>query len=265
MTLNELKEPYESNRDKKLDKYSCTEVADKYLSSSSVMEKNSCISYLICESWNLLNKIYYQNNNNILSIEECYDIYIQTLHYVLSTHPWTKEESSLHEDDKAFEKAMAITIQSRRKNFLAAKFRQKRVANTGSISLDGLEEDFQDGFFSPHEDDYSEMEMPLVNQRIKKLFEEKKYLASFILEAILYNNVFTDEHELDMRKLRKYLRNIDHEFCRYFTDKYKLNLEEVEHSLIYFKDNPQDKLDAKIQYAFIILKNDDIIKQILNR
>ena len=265
MILSELKEPYERIDKSKLDKYNCNEVAELYLSSSSIMEKNECISFLVCETWNLLQKIYYQNNNNILTAEECYDIFIQTLHYVITSHVWTKPESSLYNDDKAFAKAMAITIQSRRKNYLKAKFTQKRVVNNSKISLDSLEEDFQEGYFSNYEDDYSDMCTSKINRVIKDLFERKDYVTAFILEAVMYNNIFTDEHNLDLRKLRKHLRNIDEDFCEFFAAKHDLNLQEVKHSLIYFKDNTQDKLDSKIGSAFTKLQNDDIIKQILNR
>ena len=261
MTSNELKKPYERLYNSKLDKYTCTEVAELYLSSSSIMEKNEYISYLVCNSWNLLQKIYYTNNNNILTVEECYDIFIQTLHYVIKSHAWTRPDSSLHNDKKAFEKAMAITIQSRRKNYLKAKFTQKRIVNNGNLSLDSLEEDFQDGYFSNYEDDYSGTSIEKINREISR----KNYLAAFLLEAILYNNIFTDDHELDMRKLRKHIRHIDDGFCEFFAAKHGLNINEVKHSLDYFKNSSQDKLDKKIQNAFIILRRDDIIKQILEK
>ena len=85
------------------------------------------------------------------------------------------------------------------------------------------------------------------------------------MEAIIFNNVFTSENELDDRKLRKILRNIDENFCKKFAEKYSLNVNEVKHSLVYFSQDNQEKLDAKIRYAFLLLKQDDIIKQILDR
>lgn len=264
MTLNDLKAQYEQICTNELDKYNCTKIADMYLSSFSIAEKNKYMSYLICSTWNLLQKIYYQNNN-VLTAEDCYDIFIQTLHYVIKMHVWTNPNSTLYKDDKAFEKAMAITIQSRRKNFLKAKYRQKRVINSTKFSLDSMEEDFQDGYFSIHEDNFDDECIPELAEIIKSLFYEKKYVASFILEAIIYNNIFTDEYELDMRKLRKYLRNIDFDFCNYFANKYDLNIDEVLYCLRYFSNDAQNKLDTKIAYAFTLLRSNDIIKNILNR
>lgn len=265
MTLNDLKAQYEKVDINELDKYSCNEVANIYLSSSSITEKNKCISFLICNSWNLLQKIYYQNNNNILTVEDCYDIFIQALHYVLKMHVWTNQNSTLYNDEKAFTKAMAITIQSRRKNFLKAKYRQKRIINSTNFSLDSMEEDFQEGYFSSYEDKYFDTPISKINNKIKELFEKKNYVASFILEAIIYNDIFNEAHEFDIRKLRKYLRNIDQDFCTIFAQKHKLNQIEVEHSLNYFKNDIQNKLDLKINNAFINLRNDDTIKNILDK
>lgn len=267
MTLSELKKPFETSIETckyELDKYNCNEVVNLYLSSSTVYDKNIYISYLILKSWNLLQNIYYKNNITSLSSEECYDIFIQTLNYVVSKHVWDNKESSLYNDPEAFMKAMAITIQCRKKNFVNAKFKYKRVANNNYLSLDSLQEDFSEGFFTPYEDKYEDLFDSMVEERIKYYFTKKKYLASFILEGILYNNIFNSDNELDIRKLRKYLRHIDVNFCRYFSNKYRLNSKEVEHSLSYFKNDTQDKLDKKIQYSFITLKHDDIIKQILN-
>lgn len=267
MTLSELKEPFEKSikaSKYKLDKYSCNDIVSLYLSSSTTYDKNIYISYLVLKSWNLLQKIYYVNNTTSLSCEECYDIFIQTLSYVVSKHVWDNEESSLYQDPEAFMKAMAITIQCRKKNFVNAKFKYKRVANNNHLSLDGLQEGYSEGFFTPYEERYEELFESLVGERIKYYFDKKRYLASFLLEGILYNNIFDSDNRLDERKLRKYLRHIDNNFCSYFAHKYGLNEQEVLHSLKYFIDDTQDKLDKKIKYSFMTLKHDDIIKQILD-
>lgn len=264
MTLNELKKPYEKNYDKKLDEYNCYEIAEMYLASSSNIEKDKYISYLICKTWNLISKIH-RLNSSVLSFEECYDIFIQTLQYVINSHPWTNKDNSLYGDDKAFEKAMSVTIQSRRKNYLKAKFTQKRVLNINNISLEGLEEDFQEGYFSSYNEDFSELCIPEVENQIAIYFKQKKYIAAFILDAIMFYNIYDCDSNFDIRKLRKYLRHIDNNFCKYFAKKYSLNEKEVIHSLSYFKDKNQSELDTKIALAFINLKQNESIKSILNR
>lgn len=262
MTLSELKEPYSRIFDKKLDRYTCTEVADMYLSSSSDVEKNKYISYLICKSWNNLSNIYYKNNKTNLSAEECYDIFIQTLNYVISSHAWTREDSSLNGDNKAFEKAMAITIVNRKKNYVNSKFRQKRFANFKTSSLDLLEEDFTDGYFSRSYDNHNEdYIIKVVNNKITIYFKKKHYLAAFILDAIIFDNVFDEYGNFSIKKLKKYIRQIDEKFCKNFTNKYGLNYNEVKNSLKYFEDDI--KLENKIKYSLNILQCDEDIENLI--
>ena len=267
MTLNELKEPFENilkNNTEELDIYTCNQIVTLLLSSSSSYEKNLYTSYLLCKAWHLLQKIYYCNNNADLSCEECYDIFIQTFHYVIQNHVWDNVESSLYMDKDAFIKAMAVTIQCRKKNFIEAKFKHKRVLNNNIISLDNLYEDYGEGYFTSVEEAEYDFDEDLIKNRISFYFKNRCYLTSFILEGILYNNVFTNFNTLDLRKLRKYLRNIDENFCRYFASKYDLKYNEVKNSLLTFDVNNQSLFDKKIHNSFITLKHDVIIKQALN-
>ena len=81
----------------------------------------------------------------------------------------------------------------------------------------------------------------------------------------MFYNIYDSDSNFDIRKLRKYLRHIDNNFCKYFAKKYSLNEKEVIHSLSYFKDKNQSELDTKIALAFINLKQNESIKSILNR
>ena len=269
MGLNDLKQQFENIDTMELDNYSCTEVANMYLSNSYTIDQNKFISYLICNTWNLLQKIFYTNNNNVLSEEDCYDIFIQALHYVLHTHPWTNEKSTLYNDEKAFEKAMAITVSSRRKNFLKAKFRQKRIINSTNFSLDSLEEDFTDGYFSSQEDTVLEdSKKPdttkLIEDEIKKYCEYGLYLTALILESIIHGNTYNDDGEFDERRLRKILRNLSPEFKLYFVQKYGCDAEDFANNTNYSEMSFND-LDTKIWNSFTTLKHSDIIKTISDK
>lgn len=268
MGISELKKQFEMIDTKELEKYSCTEVADMYLSNSSAISQNKFISYLVCKNWNLLQRIYY-TNNTVLSEEDCYDIFIQTLHYVLKMHVWTNEESSLYQDEQAFEKAMAITIQSRRKNFLKAKFRQKRIVNSTNFSLDSMEEDFQDGYFSYQEDNLLEESKVkdttvLVEEEIERLCEYGLYLTALILESVMHKNMYDEEGNFNMRKLKKNLKNLSPEFRLYFVQKYNLDAEDFTRNTDYSEMSFVD-LENKIRNSFTTLRYSDIIRKILNK
>ena len=265
MNLKELKKPFEKNFSKDLSKYNNNELVGMYLSTNSSIKQDKIVSNLMCESWGILQSLYY-HNSKILTEEDCYEIFLQAFDYVIKKHVWDNPESTLYNDELAFMKAMSITVESRRKNFLKAKFRDKRIANTGAVSLDKLEEDFQDGYFTSYEEDFSEVKENAIEDRIKYYFRRKEYMASFILDAILNTNIFTDEtNELDLRKVRKHIRNIDEVFCSYFSEKYEVNPDETNHCLIYIQEANQEKLDTKITRAFLILKEDPVILSLLNK
>lgn len=267
MTLSELKEPFENNykiNKTKLDKYSCNEIAELYLSSSSLEDKNAYTSFLLCNAWNLLQRIYYVGNNAKLSCEECYDIFIQTFQYVIENHVWDNPNSTLYKDENAFMKAMAVTIQCRKKNYIESKFKQKRIINNNIISLDSLYDDYVDGYFTQTEEPEYNISDYILEEKIHYYFINKCYLTAFILDGILYNNVYDEHNNLDLRKLRKYLRNINDDFCKYFSYKYNLVFDEVKNSLVTFDSDNQALFDKKINTSFITLRNDDTIKQILD-
>ena len=265
MTLNDLKKQFEIINTEELDRYSNTEIAGKYLSSSSIMERNKYISYLICQSWNLLQKIYYTNNNGVLSEEDCYDIFMQTLHYVLNSHVWTNKKSTLYEDDKAFDKAMAITIQSRRKNFLKAKFRQKRIINSTNYSLDSLEENYTDGYFTSNEDHYLIDDIyEQIKDEILYYIRYNLYLTALILESIIYGDMYDDEGNFNHRKLKKHLKNLSPEFKEYFKKKYSISNKDFDNETDFSKLS-FNEFEDKIKKSFTTLKYNDKIQMILDK
>lgn len=264
MTLGELKEPYEELLKAckfDIDKYSSIEIANKYLECKE-SEKDLYISALICKSWTVLQYLFYKNNTNLLSAEECYDIFIQTLYYVLKMQVWNDENNSLYQDKDGFVKAMSIAAQCRKKNYLHAQHRQKRLVNYNALSLEGIGEDCSDGYFTKYEEKYN-LEEDKLSTVIRNYFKKKDYVTAFVLEGILNFNLYTIETDFDIRKLRKYLRHINDSFCKLFSFKYNVSLEEVLHSRIYFEGLTQEKLDESIDKSISKLKNNKTIRQMV--
>ena len=266
MELKELKKPYSEILKYNaidLNKIDSIDICNKYFDAKTEKEKNLYTSILVCLAWPSLTRIYYKPCGYRLSAEDCYDIFMESFSYIMSKHVWTDENSSLYKDKDAFKKAMNICIESRRKNFLNALFKDKRIANSTSASLDDMEEDFQEGFFSFHEDTYDLYHEPLKEQTIY-LFKHKNYLSAIILDAILNYNIFSDiDGTLDYRKLRKYLNQFDEFNCKRFSDIYNLSEDEVKNSLKYFKNLSVGKLTEKIDQSLIILRNDNIINKVI--
>ena len=264
MTLFELKQPfkniYKSVKSKYIDIKSedLVELLDTNLSDD---DRNQITSILIYRSWQALVNIFYKQQKVYLSEEECYDIFLEAFNYVTSTKPWKKDDNSLNNEKDAFIRAMMQCTMSRKINYIIAQHRQKRILNCNAASIEALQEDFQDGYFTPYYDTHIDTGKGTIYSLIKELFNTKQYLNSFILDAILTTDIYNDENEFDMRKLRKYLRSLGKNDCKYFSDTYAVNLNEVEYSLKYFQNLSTEKLTNKINECIMSLKENSIIKE----
>lgn len=264
MTLFELKQPFKDIYKSANIEYinlSSEELVDLLDNSLSGDEKNQITGILIYRSWQSLVNIFYKQQNKSLSEEECYDIFLEAFSYVISTKPWKKDDNSLNNEKDAFIRAMMQCTMSRKVNYIIAQHRQKRILNCNTMSIEALQEDFQDGYFTPYYDVHIDTGKGTVYSLIKHLFNSKQYLNSFILDAILTVDIYNDKNELDIRKLRKYLRSLGESDCKYFSDIYLVNLDEVEYSLKYFQDLSTEKLTNKINECLMALKENSIIKE----
>lgn len=264
MTLHELKMPFQ-----KL--YNTVDDTYKELSSEELVEllddenytnvKNQIFSILIYRSWQALVNIFYKQQNTSLTEEECYDIFLEAFYYVTSTKPWKKAGNSLNNDKDAFIKAMMQCTSSRKINHIIAQHRQKRILNCNTMSIDALNEDFQEGYFSHYYDSYKDTDSGSLYSLIREFFDKKSYLISFILDAILTLDIYTEDNDLDIRRLRKYLRSLSTTDCNYFATTYNLNFNEVEYSLKYFQNLSTEKLTNKINECIMSLKENSIIRE----
>lgn len=240
------------------------EIVERYIESDYT--DSVLLGTLFCAAWPALEGIYYNQHSGIkLSAEECYDIFVDTFNYIIKSAPWKKKDSSLYNDKNAFVKAMKVCIKHRKMNYVNAQFKLKRVANTGAVSLDYLNDEFQEGYFL--NDDYIAQEdtgyiFNDIDLLIISLFKEKKYLDAYSLDVILNGNVFIEE-QFSIKKLRKVLRNLDEGYAIYFSNKYDLNKNEILYSYRYFKSYNNEVLNEHINNCLQNLSHSDIINQVL--
>ena len=264
MNLHELKMPYQKIYNIADDKYkelSSEELVDLLDDEDYTDVKNQIFSILIYRSWQALVNIFYKQQKTSLTEEECYDIFLEAFYYVTSTKPWKKEDNSLNNDKDAFIKAMMQCTSSRKINYVIAQHRHKRILNCNTMSIDALKEDFQEGYFSHYYDKYKDTDKGSLYSLIREFFDNKLYLVSFILDAILTIDVYTEDDNLDIRKLRKYLRSLSTVDCKYFANTYNLNFDEVKYSLKYFQKLSTEKLTNSINQCIMSLKENSIIKE----
>lgn len=226
-------------------------------------DEDDIYAILVMRSWQALVNIFYKQQNTNLSVEDCYVIFLDALDYVIETRPWKKEDSSLYQDDTAFIKAMMQCAHSRKLNYITAQHRQKRVLNCNALSVDALNEDFQDGYFTKYYDSYVDTGQGSLYELVRNLFLDNNYLASFTLNAILNIDIFDVAEGINERRLRKYLRSIDDDECTYFSNFYKLSFNDVMKSLETFQNLSTNKLTKKIKECIMMLKHTTTVKEVL--
>ena len=228
------------------------ELAMKYIN-KDYNNENRCISEIIVRCWNVFDVMYYQRNPNMMiPLEDMHDIFLDSLCYILEKRVWLDKSNKLYNDKDAVIKSLYTVMESRRKNYLIAQFRQKRKLNTTSISIDFLKDKFQDGYFSKTVDNIEYNKSILQNIIVNK-FNKKQYITAIILDAILNYNVFNSEG-FDKRKLKKYLKNISIENIQLLNNRYNINIEKCPD----IKD-----LDKTIYNVLNQLKMDEEIRNVV--
>lgn len=265
MTLYELRQPIDKsyNLIKDLYKNISSEKLIDNIDDSNKEEKNRIFCVLIHRSWQALVNIVYSNKLYSLTLEDCYDIYLDALYYIVKTRPWNNPKNSLYKDKNAFIKAMMKCTYSRALNFIISQHRQKRELNTNTLSLNYMEEEFSDGYFIPYYDKYSSLALEPYSDIIKNQFNKKLYLEAFTLDALIFNDFYNEEKDFDIHKLRRYLLNIDNKDCVLFAERYDLNVSEAQHSIKYFKYLQRGDFNDKLNSVINHLKS-EITEELYN-
>lgn len=261
--LKESKELFKNHADSVLSDWENAAVDDlfnKYLKASdNKVEAEAYLSAIIYKSWHLVTSAYSKQYYKIATEQDCYDTLINSIQYLKDKHPWTEGEGSLADDDNAFAKALSHSYKQGMVNFFNSTKKHKRSVNYNSRSLDSLSEDFSEGYLTPVNDDYP-LENSYLDDLITKFFDEKNYIYSFILDAILNLDIFTNT-KINSRKLRKHLRNLDADYCRIFCDKYNIDFNKAEQSLKYITGISQFKMDSRINKVIQLLGEDKFIRK----
>lgn len=251
MTLHELKIPYETiylTVPATILNMSSEELIDVLPDKS--FDTDAIMSVLIYRSWQALVNIFYKQKS--LTEEQCYDIYLEALEYIIKTKPWKKEDNILYNDSNAFLKAMITCTKSRKMNYFISQHRDKRLLNTTALSIDKLSEEYND-YYQGFDTDTYFPELLNITSEIKKLFCSKKYITAFVLDAILNSDVFS-ENGIDLKKMRKHLIRLTENYLKTFATKYSVNFEEAIYSKKYFIHLQPAKFNDKIIHALDDIK-----------
>lgn len=242
---------------------SVLDIANMY--SKNTSNKDDIIAYLIVYTWPALEKLFYNQNNKVLSVEDCYDIFLDSLYYVLEKKVWNDKNSKLYNDKDALLKAMYTVVESRRINYFVAQNRDKRLANFEAISIDYLAQEYNlDSLLPSTSLIYSSIYKEDLIDIFKQAWVKKKYVWAVIFDIILNMDVI-EKDSLNTKKIKKYIKNIDENYLINLKERYELNDSDIENSYDYLSNIEDSYIDAYIKNALQELRTHEKIKEIISK
>lgn len=192
------------------------------------------------------NSQYYK----VISEDQYYNLITESILYVLDKQVWKDENSKLYNKESAPEIAINTNFKTSKINLFIYLQRDKRKLNNTALSLDTLEENSSDGYFIPAEDRDISTDM-CIDSFVKKYFSNKEYINAYSLDLIINNDVFNNgianKGALSITKVRNILTSLDYKYCKSFSDKYKVNFQEVKESIKYIEKTSNSSIDTLIR------------------
>ena len=268
--LNEYKQLYKDNADSVLPNWKSIDRNDlcrQYVQNKDILsdvEKNAYISAIIYKFWNLISFTYNKQEGSliVLSYEDCYELLMESILYVLEKAVWNNKDSSLYNDKKAPEKAISIRMKSISGNekYLSL-FTDKKKINNLSYSLDALQDNSSDGYYLKY--DINNIDSiyvkDIINKFIYKSISNYEYFRAFIFDIIYNDSSCISDNTFDIKKLHRICKKLDNDYLIYFFNQYKNFLKAVSFSELSMYLNLLKELTCKdIGYIINTIKQDII-------
>ena len=172
---------------------------------------------IVCRYWGYTGRLYIQCAKHI-PFEECYDILIDSINYVLRNRVWENKDSSLYGDFTAPDKAFHIALKRQRSITLSKLNASIRKSNFNTLSIDQAHEDYSDSadglFFNLESSEYDS-----IRPYIMEFFDRGEIFDGLILDIICYSHY--DEYSL--KKIVKELKYINMGDYNYYRDVYNVD------------------------------------------
>jgi len=211
-------------------KYSINDLFVKAIENENTDLYEKYYAGIICRVWGYSGRVYHSVNRHI-PFEQCYDIVIDAVNYVLEKRVWENPESSLYGDKSAPDKAFHISLKRQRSIVLANLTADKRQSNFNNLSIDEFHEAYNDssdgmlfeGLCSSESDNN-------LGIYISSYFDNDDYIEAFALDSICYGQY--GDYSVD--KIIKIIKNLDNKDFKYYkmfynlsNSKYKKYLKEI--------------------------------------
>lgn len=215
------------------------------------------LSSIICKKWKCINDIQNQikwSSLIFVSFDECYDIYIDSIMYVLDKHVWDDADSSLYQIETAPTAALTTRIESCTNNYMRTSCYDKRYANSTAVQMQSEEncQEIIEDIQIKKDDLYS---------LVGDLFGNKKYIEALLICSIVTDVTTVDrsgknkKYPFNVSKVVSFLENPDINTLTLFSELYDIQVSDMKKVLKEFSKYPNHVLRLKVQRSARNLKN----------
>lgn len=232
--------------------------------------QDAYFSAIMYRYWHLISKYYYMSKN-VASPEDCYEWLEDSVYGCLKATSWNRKDSSIYNDPNGPDKVINRCMKCARLTYYQFINRKKRKDNFGLLSLEELTELFGNTVEEPLSGTKTDDNVSTwaVEEYIKKSFSKKDYFVAVMLDCILTQDVFDTVVNKDskcvnsvfnVKKLTKFVSNIDDEYVHNFATKYNIDYEDALQGMSYFRSLKSPTIKAKIQTTLERLQHDSFFK-----
>lgn len=123
--------------------YNQNELFLEYIRHENDSLSSNYYSGIVCRYWGYAGRLYNKCNKHV-SFDQCYDVLIDSINYVLEKRVWENPESSLYKDPTGPDKAFHVALKRELGILLNKLTTQKRQSNFNTLSIDEMYENYSD-------------------------------------------------------------------------------------------------------------------------
>ena len=202
---------------------------------NNTYKKSGYFAAILLKKWGYIGRHYLESKSSGFSIEDCYDMIVDAICYVLKAKSWLNPDKAIYKDPQGPDKCLNMAIWSSRRLYYYLSNRDKRKGNFGNWSLDVLETNVTDHSSILDSDNTLEskelsiQEMTDLNLLIEHLFDTNRVIEGLIVDNICYDDCFSNvkkdgklENEFKLYKLINNLREYNSETVKQVCLKYNV-------------------------------------------
>lgn len=231
--------------------YTCNELFFKYIEHESDPLRDNFYAGIVCRYWGYTGRLYLQCNKHV-TFEQCYDVLIDTINYVLKKRVWEQPGNSLYNDERGPDKAFHIVLKRQRSLLLANLTAYKRKTNFNTMSLDGIHEEYNDageGLFNIFET--SESSEVTLKELIVGYYNSGYLLGTIFLDTICYSGI-----KICPKNIINYIKKLSKDDFTYYNTYYGVSLKDYDNLLYNLKLRSTKSLLMELKRVLYLLRKE---------